>query len=205
MEASLQPVRQQRSPIASSLLLMLSFLGVWILAQAVIPAHGMKIMSTVQLGVITLTLVLSAAWLARSLASQTIPGTIRSIHEWGQAGITIAAFVAAIVVFFPRTHLDTGNLFISQGIACLSVGFAVAVLAALAFWPVLRRAVVLDATAWGTTLGAFAGFAGACVLQYSCDLQNTAHLAVWHGAIVLVSMGAGALAGAIVSRRPGRL
>jgi hypothetical protein len=52
----------------------------------------------------------------------------------------------------------------------------------------------------GATLGAIAGFLGAFVLQFHCNIQDAGHLLVWHGGILIISIGLGILAAGAVER-----
>lgn len=64
----------------------------------------------------------------------------------------------------------------------------------------LRRGVPLSAGAFGGTLGAIAGLLGLTVLQFRCIHQDAAHVIVWHGGVVAVSIAAGVLLARMIER-----
>lgn len=69
-----------------------------------------------------------------------------------------------------------------------------AIPAAILFWLLLRRGRALGVGTAGATFGAIAGLLGASVLQLTCNHQDAGHLLVWHGGVVIVSIGLGMLA-----------
>ena len=68
------------------------------------------------------------------------------------------------------------------------------------FWLLARRGVPLSAGAFGGTLGAIAGLLGLTVLQFHCLYQNAAHLLVWHGGVLVLSITAGVLVALAIER-----
>jgi len=59
----------------------------------------------------------------------------------------------------------------------------------------VRRGAFLNLTALGGTLGAIAGLLSVTVLQFTCNMQEIAHLLVWHGGVLVISTVVGALIG----------
>jgi len=192
MQRNLRPVQPLRSTAALTSGVMLVFLALGAAFAVWMHPLGLKTMTKVQLSVATAILLASALCSALSLAWQMRPGSLRSFPSWVPLAIPITAFVAATVLLFP---MERSEAFVTEGSHCLIAGLAIAVLSIAAFWPIVRGGAISRVKLWGTTLGVLAGLTGASALQYSCELQNATHLAVWHGGILLVSIGIGTLGG----------
>jgi hypothetical protein len=82
-----------------------------------------------------------------------------------------------------------------------TVGIAIAPAANAKAGTKANKAVPLSAGTFGGTLAAIAGLVGLTVLQFRCIYQNTAHLMVWHGGVLILSIAAGALLSVAIERR----
>jgi hypothetical protein len=197
LRPSLRPVPRLRSNAA----LAAQFIAVFLLIAAAVISRmklaGYHAMSMPQLTGISAILVCGAVLLALSLARQMAPGSLRKLPDWASVAIPVAGLVAGIVLLFPWKRLDA---FVVMGWPCLRAGLAMAVPAALIFALSIRRGAPLNLISLGATLGAIAGLLGVTVLQYTCDLQNIAHLLVWHSGVLLLSTNAGALLGGCAER-----
>jgi hypothetical protein len=91
-------------------------------------------------------------------------------------------------------------VFLSRGWPCLALGSAIAIPGGVLFWLLTRRGVPLSASAFGGTLGAIAGLLGLTVLQFRCIYQDAAHLLVWHGGVLVLSITTGILVALAIER-----
>jgi hypothetical protein len=195
--ASLQPVK----PLPTARVLMVQFASIFVVfAAALIATMGVAGFRTLQawqaLGIVAI-LAVGVSLLALVLAWQIRPGSLQKISaalSWASYGI---GFLTGAALLFPWRE---GQSFASQGWPCLLTGSAVAIPGGLLFWLLTRRGVPLSAVAFGGTLGAIAGLLGLTVLQFRCIHQDAAHIMVWHGGVLLVSIVAGVLLACMIER-----
>ncbi len=195
--ASLQPVK----PLPSVRVLMVQFGSVFLLFAAVLIATmGIAGFRTLQawqaLGIVAI-LAVGVSLLSLALAWQVCPGSLQKIPpvlSWASYGI---GFLTGAALLFPWRE-SAG--FFPQGWPCLLIGSAVAIPGGVLFWLLTRRGVPLSAVTFGGTLGAIAGLMGITVLQFRCIHQDAAHVIVWHGGVLLVSIVAGVLTARVIER-----
>lgn len=198
--ASLQPVQPMPSAAAlagqfASIFLM--FAAALVAAMGVTGLHTLKawqalgILAILAVGVSLFSLVL--AWQIRPGSLHVIPAKL----SWAYFGV---GFLTGAALIFPWRGAEA---FVSRGWPCLLAGSAVAIPGGVLFWLLARRGVPLSAGTFGGTLGAIAGLLGLTVLQFRCIYQDAAHLLVWHGGVLVMSIVAG-VAVAIAIERGGR-
>jgi len=153
-------------------------------------ALGIVVILAVGVSLFSLTL----AWQIRPGSLQKIPAKL----SWAYFGV---GFLTGAALLFPWRGAEA---FVSRGWPCLLTGSAVAIPGGVLFWLLTRRGVPLSAGAFGGTLGAIAGLLGLTVLQFHCLYQNAAHLLVWHGGILVLSITTGLLV-ALAIERNGRV
>jgi negative regulator of sigma F NrsF-like protein len=134
---------------------------------------------------------LALAWQIRPGSQQKFPASL----SWACFGV---GFLTGAALLFPWRGTEA---FVSRGWPCLLAGSAVAIPGGVLFWLLTRRGVPLSAGTFGGTLGAIAGLLGLTVLQFRCLYQDTAHLVVWHGGVLVLSIAAGVVAGLVIERR----
>ncbi len=194
---SLQPVK----PLPSASVLTVQFASIFVVfAAALIATMGVAGFRTLQawqalgiaailaVGVSLLSLIL--AWQIRPGSRQKVPAVL----SWACYGI---GFLTGAAILFPWRQSEA---FASQGWPCLLTGSAVAIPGGVLFWLLARRGVPLSAVTFGGTLGAIAGLLGLTVLQFRCIHQDAAHIIVWHGGVLLVSVVAGILLARVLER-----
>jgi hypothetical protein len=159
---------------------------------------GIRVMGTVQAVAVSAFLLAGLALLALSLARQMRPGSAWPISQWSLLALVGGGLGTAVAGLFPW---ETSGEFVSRGWECLRSGLLMALPAALASAYLVSRGAPLDLNRTGATVGAIAGWLGLTVLQYKCDLQNAAHLLVWHLGVVMLSTLVGATIGHILARR----
>jgi hypothetical protein len=76
-----------------------------------------------------------------------------------------------------------------------------AVIAAALLWLAVRRGTPLSTITTGATLRTTAGLLGITVLQVKCRHQEAPHLLLWHGSVLVIAVGTGALSGWLAQRR----
>jgi hypothetical protein len=195
--ASLQPVK----PLPPAHLLTVQFALIFVVfAAALIATMGVAGFRTLQawqaLGSVAI-LAIGVLLLSLALAWQIRPGSLQKIPAalcWACYGI---GFLTGAALLFPWRESEA---FVSQGWPCLLTGLAVAVPGGILFWLLTRRGVPLSAVTFGGTLGAIAGLLGLTVLQFRCIHHDAAHILVWHGGVLLVSIVAGILIARVLER-----
>jgi hypothetical protein len=197
LTASLQPVK----PMPSAGLLAAQFASIFLVfAAALIAMMGVTGFRTLQawqaLGIVAILAVgvslfsLALAWQIRPGSWQKIPSRL----SWAYFGV---GFLTGAALLFPWRGAEA---FVSRGWPCLLAGSAVAIPGGVLFWLLTRRGVPLSAGAFGGTLGAIAGLLGLTVLQFRCIYQDAAHLLVWHGGVLVLSITAGVLVALAIER-----
>jgi hypothetical protein len=127
---------------------------------------------------------------AKEFVNSMIPG---SRHRFSAGAIVAIDSIALIGVFALSFRDYQVSHFITAGVACLLTGILHAIPAALLSWLFLRRGFAVNAVSAGLAAGTFAGLAGVSVLELHCTNFETAHLLVWHTAVIPLSAGTGAL------------
>lgn len=192
---SLTPV----APIWSSHVLILQLAGSFLLFAAAVAVAmglaGLRQMSSIQLVTMTAWMIAGAGLLCRSLSWQMVPGSLQRYSPGRLAALLAAGFLLLTAILFPFREPEA---FAARGWHCLKAGLLMAAAASLLFWFLISRGVVLRIGAMGASLGAAAGLVSVAVLQASCPYQDLAHLSVWHGSVLVISIVAGsAIANAI--------
>jgi hypothetical protein len=195
--ASLQPVR----PLPSTRVLMVQFASIFVaFAAALVATMGVAGFRTLQdwqaLGIVAI-LAVGVSLLSLVLAWQIRPGSLQKIPavlSWATYGI---GFLTGAALLFPWRE---SVAFASQGWPCLLTGSAAAIPGGVLFWLLTRRGVPLSAVTFGGTLGAISGLLGLTVLQFRCVHQDAAHVMVWHGGVLVVSIVAGVLIARVLER-----
>lgn len=200
LTASLQPVK----PMPAARVLTGQFASIFLVfAAALIAMMGVTGFRTLHawqaLGIVAI-LAVGVSLFSLTLAWQIRPGSLQKIPaklSWAYFGV---GFLTGAALLFPWRGAEA---FVSRGWPCLLTGSAVAIPGGVLFWLLTRRGVPLSAGAFGGTLGAIAGLLGLTVLQFHCLYQNAAHLLVWHGGILVLSITTGLLV-ALGKERNGR-
>ncbi|HWF11985.1 MAG TPA: NrsF family protein [Bryobacteraceae bacterium] len=198
LRSTLKPVR----PLPPSRVIACAVVVLFVAFSAAIMMRinlaGIQVMSRVQVVGVSALLLVGLALLALSLARQMRPGSAWPVSQSWLPALAAAGLGAAVAALFPW---ETSGDFVARGSQCLRAGLLLAVPAAIASGYIVSRGALLDLNRTGATVGAIAGWLGLTVLQYKCDLQNAAHLLVWHLGVVVVSTLVGAAIGRILAHR----
>lgn len=197
LEASLQPVKL----LPSARVLVVQFASIFLIFAAALIATmgvtGFRTLHTWQaLGIVAI-LAVGVSLLSLVLAWQVRPGSLQKFPaalSWASYGV---GFLTGAALLLPWRGAE---VFVSRGWPCLLTGSAVAIPGGILFWLIARRGVPLSAGAFGGTLGAMAGLLGLTVLQFRCIHQDAAHVMVWHGGVLAVSIAAGVLLARMIER-----
>jgi len=197
LTASLQPVK----PMPAARVLTGQFASIFLVfAAALIAMMGVTGFRTLHawqaLGIVAI-LAVGVSLFSLTLAWQIRPGSLQKIPaklSWAYFGV---GFLTGAALLFPWRGAEA---FVSRGWPCLLTGSAVAIPGGVLFWLLTRRGVPLSAGAFGGTLGAIAGLLGLTVLQFHCLYQNAAHLLLWHGGILVLSITTGLLVALAIER-----
>ena len=191
LKRSLRPVSPQPAPRFLAAQFLVVFLLFASPAIVMMGPAGLHEMTAIQLVGMVSVLVFGAGLLSLSLAWQMTPGSLHRVPPRVAILSLTAGFLVGVAVLFPWRAPEA---FLARGLTCLKGGLLMAIPASLLFWLVLRRGHALGVGTAGATLGAIAGLLGASVLQLTCNHQDAGHLLVWHGGVVMVSIGLGMLA-----------
>jgi hypothetical protein len=148
------------------------------------------------IGILTI-LAAGVSLLSLVLAWQIRPGSQQKISAKLSWACFSVGFLTGAALLFPWRGVEA---FVSLGWPCLLTGSAVAIPGGILFWLLCRRGVPLSAGTFGGTLGAIAGLLGLTVLQFRCIHQDAAHLLVWHGSVLFLSIAVGVLAALAIER-----
>ena len=159
---------------------------------------GLHVMSMLQLVGVIGVILAADLMLSFSLAGLMAPATRRRVPPVLLVVACLAAFLAAILLLFPRRSVENAA---QHGIRCLVIGCAVAIPAAFALWLITRRGVILFAGRMGAVIGLLTGLAGASVLVFYCNVAEVVHLAVWHTNVLLICTLVGAALGTLIAQK----
>jgi hypothetical protein len=161
-------------------------------------AFALAVMSPLQAGVIWGTLAMCAGLLAYSLVQQMVPGSRHRIPpRLLPIGIPIALALAIAVVF---PFQEEQNLW-ARNWACVRTGTALAAIAAVPFWLVLRRGANLSPAMTGAASGLLAGLVGTSALEIHCPNLDAWHILLSHLGVAVLSAAVGLFAGMVVGAR----
>lgn len=141
---------------------------------------------------ISTSLGASAALLAYSLVQQMFPG---SRHRISPALLPAVTFVCLTLILAALFEVGQSGHFIREGMPCFEAGIPYAIPAAVLFWLILRRGVVLSPWVTGGLCGALAGLIGVSVLEIHCSNFDLRHILVWHLGVGVSGALAGLFAG----------
>lgn len=192
IKESLRPVSRLRSTPVLAAQLLIVFVLLAAAVTSMMKVVGIEAMSPGQLAGISAIFALGGVLLCRSLAWQMTPGSMQRIPALAAVMILGAGLLAGFLFLFPWR---TPEAFLTRGWHCLRAGLALAVPAVALFSLLVRRGAPLSLTTLGATLGAIAGLLSVTVLQFTCNLQDIAHLLVWHAGVLVISTTMGALIG----------
>ena len=197
---SLQPVRPLPPTWVMTGGLVLACAAVSLAGAARAGFFGFEKMDALQRSLIFPVLVILACLSGNAFVHEMIPGSLRRISPGALLGLGSAALLALFAFLFRDYQTDH---FVSIGIVCLLTGFLHAIPASLLAWLLLRRGFAVNFVSAGLVAGTLGGLAGVGVLELHCPNFQTAHILVWHTAVVPLCSGAGALAAWAVRFRTG--
>ncbi len=172
--ATLRPV----SPLPPTQLLLAGFIVVFLLVAAAggigLGPLGLRVLSSFQTLVIFSTLALGSATAVYSLTQHMVPGSNSHGLQSGllPAIVLGALFCATSLIFHPGEDAH----FWAKSSVCLAIGLGFSAIAAIPFWLLLRRGVMLNPLAAGATAGLLAGLVGVTILEIHCPILAS-HLA----------------------------
>jgi hypothetical protein len=198
---TLRPVRPLWPAWLLSTLLVLVGAAVSLVGAARVGFFGFEKMDLPERILVFLTLA-ALLWLfARALVAEMIPASRRALSA-GMLLLFGCLGLAAMLALLFRDY--TVEQFFPIGINCLLTGLRHAIPAALLSWLVVRRGFALNPISAGLIAGALGGLAGVGMLELHCPNFETAHLLVWHMAVVPVTGACGALVGWLFRLWPAR-
>jgi hypothetical protein len=159
---------------------------------------GVEKMTAFERVLVFTTLGLLACAAASESVLAMIPGSRRRISSGALAGFGSLALLAAFALAFRDS---TVTHFVHAGLICLVFGLIHALPAALLAWLVLRRGLAIHPVSAGLAIGTLAGLAGVALLELHCSNFETAHVLVWHTAVVPIGAGLGALTAWLIRSR----
>lgn len=197
LTSSLPPISPISSPLVRIVQFLCAFAVVAVAAIAILGVPGLLNMNVWQAASFGAILAAGAALLCVSLAWQTAPGSLQRFSARAVIALLGAGFLIASGLLF---EWKAPKVFLAQGWHCSATGIAVAALASALLWMLARRGATVRPITLGGTIGAVGGLAGVTVLEFACARHEALHQAVWHGAVLLVSVGVGVLAAYLLDR-----
>ena len=193
----LRPVRRAGSPW----LLLVVWLLVVFATIGVAALVGLRDDLSSQLArpryVITLAALLAGAGLAGYVALlASVPGRISLLEaRVVGAGVLVLALITALLGEW--TPAPTTAAFILYGLRCTVCVAAFALLPWLVLFRAASRAAPLDGRTVGLCMGAAAVLVGTACVRVACPIDDTIHLAVWHGLPALLWTSVSVAAGGV--------
>lgn len=188
--ASARPVRPMPPDWMLTAGLLLAGAIVAVAGAARAGFFGVERMTVLERALVFSGLLLFGWFAASEFVHASIPGSRVRLSP-GAVLASGCALLLGVFAFCFRDYQTTH--FFSAGLVCLGVGLLHAVPAGLLGWLILRRGLAVNPVAAGTLAGAFAGVAGAAMLELHCPNFQVAHVLVWHIAVVPMSGAIGAL------------
>lgn len=189
-----KPVRPLPGAGAQAALLWFLYAAIAVAAAAMIGFYGLSAMPLWQSVTYNGAFAGVAALVAFVAVQRLNPGML-ALVPGTRASLFAAALLAGLVpLLFPNFDV---RLF-PRGVSCLETGSVVAAGASLLFAFALRRTFASRPVGAGAAVGFLAGLCGATALALHCPVLDTPHILVWHFAVLVISSGAGAIAGFII-------
>ncbi|HEY1945988.1 MAG TPA: NrsF family protein [Bryobacteraceae bacterium] len=195
--ADVKPVRPLPGTIVLAAAFCLLFAATAALCAYFLGFAGLHALSPLKRVAVCGFLLALAVASAFALAGRMRPGARGILPGWALPAIAFAAFEGLFFVLLPDYRLGH---YLHSGLICLRAGLLCALPAALLAPLLLRRGYVVAPVSTGAAVGLGAGLVGLTVLEFHCPIETFPHVAVWHVAIMLISVAIGALSG-ILSRR----
>ena len=187
LDGDLEPVK----PLPSNTVLVFRFLAVFgalgVLFTLWMGPAGIEQMNLPQIVLVAGLLAAGAILLALSLSWQMAPGTYQRVPVKVMVGAFAAGFLVVVAALFPWNVQGV----LDAGWGCTRIGMMMAVPVGGILLYLAMRGAPLSYPALGASLGAASGLLALTVLQFSCHMQEASHIILWHGAVVLLSIGAG--------------
>ena len=188
----LQPVR----PLAPQRYFLAAFAAIFVLIVAFgvyrMGAFAISVMSTLQAVAVLCALAVSAGVLTYSLVQQMVPGSRHRISPHYVPAAVMISLVSVMTGVFQFQHEQN---FLRQGWSCLRAGVPLGLFAALPFWLLLRRGVILAPRIAGAAAGLLAGLVGTSALEIHCPILDIWHILTWHLGVALLGAVVGFAAG----------
>jgi hypothetical protein len=189
-----RPLPSLRTGIAAAFLLVATLAAVH--AQ-LFGTRGWRSLQSIELTLLLALCSLIIAAAAASLWASLRPGAKQPIHPLLPIVLLAVGFPFLSALLFPHTP---DPHFLEEGVICLAVGLIFSAIAAAIAAAFARRGYATDWRVTGSLIGALGGALGVVALMISCPNHEVAHMALWHGLVILTSIAAGFLAGSRRSR-----
>jgi hypothetical protein len=185
------PVQPMMSVGSYGLLFGGVFAAVAILFATVIGLKGLPVLSPIMAAELLSVLVALGLWGGWMVARSMRPGSGR-LHLGLLAGVAVGAYEGLVLLLF-RDFSTTR--FVESGGLCLLTGVLCAAIVAMPVWLIVRRGFMVDSVRAGALIGLLSGLAGLTALTLHCPIITAPHAGVWHAAVPVLCVAAGALAG----------
>jgi hypothetical protein len=160
---------------------------------------GWEALSSLQKLLVFVPLVAIAVLLIFSVVRQMTPAARYTRTTALCAGCVFLLLLGLMTLILHPVH---ESAFVRTGLICLRNGMAFAIPVAFFSALVLLRGARLSPMLTGATAGGLAGLVGMAVLEIHCPNLNIYHILVWHVAVVLICVIAGAVFSSVTFRRP---
>lgn len=192
LKPSLTPVKA----VPSQGRLIFFFLLIFVAGAAglttVMDKTGLRLMTGVQIAIVSAILSCGGILFAIQLAGQMIPGSKQRMSLPVVLMLCAIGVAGGLAILFPWR---TSNNFVADGWPCAAMELLTAAPAALVFWLLARRGALFASAGLGAALAGAAAFLTLIPLQFQCMFQQAPHLLLWHGGAALLVIALGALIG----------
>lgn len=192
LRADLRPVQPMPSlgrAIASALVLAAGLVALHAMAMGL---YGWEKLNTAQMGTFAALTGFALITSVYCLVSSLQPGTPRRIHPALPLLLLTAGLPAWTLWWFP---FQWHQHFLRDGLPCLAAGLLVAGFTGAITFTLARRGYSTNWPLTGALIGLFGGAVAAIALQLSCPDHEVAHILVWHGLTLVISVLGGYWAG----------
>jgi Negative regulator of sigma F len=203
LTSRLSPVRALPPNRVLTAVALASFASILLAATLYDGHQALHALTPFQMLVYFGSFLLLAIFFSVALVEQIVPGSKRRVNSGALLAGAWLLLIALIPLLFRRFEL---NNFVEDGLPCLKLGTAGAVLAGCLGFVLMRKGFLTSPLQASLLLGSFAGLAGVTALALICPYLNAPHILVWHlGPMVIGGLGGTAIGLVLTQWAPNKI
>jgi hypothetical protein len=183
-------------PLWPARLYLLVFLAIFLVTAGIgayrLGPSGWPLLTAFQRTGVFTSIAIGAGLLGFSLTLQMVPASKYLCHP---ALLPVGAFALLLLVIALVFQVAPELHFLRAGLWCLRAGVPYETPAAIAFFLVMSRGVVLSLPVAGMTTGALAGLVGVAVLEVHCPNLDVLHIMAFHLGVLAIGIVMGLIFG----------